>query len=212
MLFGIKIPTGATGVRDKNGVSFETEHQPGSGSWDPLLGIAASKRLGAISFDANLLYTFAARGAQRTNLGDQLHYNQAASYRLGNESHHHSHETAEHRHLAWDLILEVNGEWQDKQYIAGAVDENSGGSLVYVSPGVRLCGDNGWAATLSVGIPVIEERNGVQHVTDVRTAFGLSRVFDALICRKGGDDGTENTICFRKDSGHAVCRSGTKGT
>ena len=27
MLLGIKIPTGATGVRDKNGVPFETEHQ-----------------------------------------------------------------------------------------------------------------------------------------------------------------------------------------
>ena len=152
--------------------------RPGSGSWDPLLGTAASKRLGAISFDANLLYTFAARGAQRTNLGDRLHYNLATSYRVGNEKNHHdSNETAEHRHIAWDLILEVNGEWQEKQKISNVVDENSGGSLVYLSPGVRLCGDNGWAATLSVGIPVIEEVNGVQHETDVRTVFGLSKGF-----------------------------------
>ena len=156
LLVGIKIPTGATGVKDRNGELFETEHQPGSGSWEPLLGMA-----GAISFDANLLYTFATRGAQRTNLGDRLHYNLATSYRLGNEkSHHHSHETAEHQHLAWDLMFEVNGEWQMKQDIANVVNENSG-----------------WAATLSVGVPVIEDRNGVQHETDVRMVFGLSKGF-----------------------------------
>lgn len=178
LLVGIKVPTGATGVKDRNGEVFETEHQPGSGSWDPLLGIAASKRVGAISFDANLLYTFASRGAQRTNLGDRLHYNLAASYRLGNEkSNHHSQGTTEHQHLAWDLILEVNAEWQGKQDIASVVDENSGGSLVYLSPGVRLSSDNNWAATLSVGVPFIEERNGVQHETDVRMVFGLSKGF-----------------------------------
>jgi len=55
LLLGIKTPTGSTGVKDRNGILFEAEHQPGSGSWDPLLGIAASKRVGAISFDANLL-------------------------------------------------------------------------------------------------------------------------------------------------------------
>lgn len=178
MLFGIKIPTGTTGVRDKSGVPFEIEHQPGSGSWDPLLGIAASKRVGSVSFDANLLYTFVTRGAQRTNLGDRLHYNLATSYRVGSEKNHRdSDEKPEHRHIAWDLILEVNGEWQDNQTISDVVDKNSGGSLVYLSPGARLCGNNGWAATLSVGIPVIEKRNGVQHETDVRTIFGLSKGF-----------------------------------
>ncbi|MDD2733656.1 MAG: transporter [Desulfuromonadaceae bacterium] len=178
LLVGIKTPTGATGVKDLKGELFETEHQPGSGSWDPLLGMAASKRLGAISFDANVLYTFATGGAQRTNLGDRLHYNLATSYRLGNEkSHLHSDGTAEHQHLEWDLILEVNGEWQEKQTISNVVDDNSGGSLVYFSPGARLCGDNGWAATLSVGIPVIGERNGVQHETDIRMVFGLSKGF-----------------------------------
>lgn len=105
LLVGVKVPTGATGVKDRNGEVFETEHQPGSGSWDPLIGIAASKRVGTISFDTNMLYTFATRGAQRTNLGDLLHYNLAASYRLGSEkNHHHSHEITEHRHLTWDLI------------------------------------------------------------------------------------------------------------
>jgi hypothetical protein len=32
--------------------------QPGSGSWDPLLGLTVSKRLGRKSLDANVLYAF----------------------------------------------------------------------------------------------------------------------------------------------------------
>lgn len=180
VLAGIKMPTGDTHVTDNNGVLFETEHQPGSGSWDPLLGIAASKRVGATSFDANVLYSFATRGAQRTNLGDRLHYNLATSYRLGNETgHHHSHGEGEHRHLSWDLMLELNGEWQGKQDIAHVADENSGGSLVYLSPGVRLSGAGGWAATLSVGVPVIEERNGIQHETDCVWSSDSARGFEA---------------------------------
>jgi hypothetical protein len=178
LLAGIKIPTGATGVKDRDGESFETEHQPGSGSWDPLLGLAAGKRSGSFSFDANVLYTFATQGAQRTNLGDRLNYNLAVSYRIGNnEAHHHAHITTEHAHLAWDLIFEANGEWQKKRKTAGGIDENSGGNLIYLSPGVRLCAGNDWAAALSVGVPVFEDLNGIQHETDVRAIFGISKGF-----------------------------------
>src|SRR5206468_11473337 len=37
-----------------------------------------------------------------------------------------------------DLVLELNGEWHDKQRIAGIPDPNSGGTTVYPSPGVRM--------------------------------------------------------------------------
>jgi hypothetical protein len=37
-----------------------------------------------------------------------------------------------------DLVLELNGEWHDKQRIAGIPDPNSGGTTVYLSPGVRV--------------------------------------------------------------------------
>ena len=41
LLAGIKAPTGETGRRG-GGARLETELQPGSGSWDSLLGLAAS--------------------------------------------------------------------------------------------------------------------------------------------------------------------------
>jgi outer membrane putative beta-barrel porin/alpha-amylase len=179
LLFGIKAPTGDTGERDREGERFEAEHQPGSGSWDPLLGLALSRRLGPCSLDGNLLYTFATKGTQRTDLGDRLHYNAAVSYRLGAEGsghHSHSHETPAHRHVNWDLILELNGEWQGKQRVAGVSDPNSGGNLIYLSPGFRMS-DGSWGATVSVGVPVLQDLNGVQHDTELRLVLGLSKGF-----------------------------------
>jgi hypothetical protein len=82
VLFGLKAPTGRTRVYDRQGERFETEFQPGSGSYDPLAGLALSQRLGRWSFDTNVLYVFANKGAQRTNLGDRFQYNAALSYRL----------------------------------------------------------------------------------------------------------------------------------
>jgi len=44
VLFGVKAPTGETDKEDIEGERFETEFQPGSGSWDFMAGFAAEKR------------------------------------------------------------------------------------------------------------------------------------------------------------------------
>jgi hypothetical protein len=60
---------------------------------------------------------------------------------------------APHAHVALDAFLEVNGEWHDKQRTAGIVDPNSGGTTVYVSPGLRLTVEN-WSSYVLVGFPL----------------------------------------------------------
>ena len=82
LLLGVKAPTGRTNEYDKLGERFETEFQPGSGSWDGLFGLAFTQRFGAWSFDTNVLYQLVTNGAQETDLGDRFHYNAAVSYRL----------------------------------------------------------------------------------------------------------------------------------
>ncbi|MFT4584986.1 MAG: hypothetical protein ACI8XZ_004751, partial [Gammaproteobacteria bacterium] len=52
---GWKMPTGKTRVSDR-GERLETEFQPGSGSWDFLIGGALSQTFTHISLYANLLY------------------------------------------------------------------------------------------------------------------------------------------------------------
>lgn len=74
LIGGLKLPTGATHRVSSDGERLETEHQPGTGSWDPLVGFAASKRWGPVSLDGNALYQFSTKGAQDTELGDRLEY------------------------------------------------------------------------------------------------------------------------------------------
>ncbi len=163
LLIGLKMPTGRITDRDINGERFETEFQPGSGSWNPIVGIAATKQSGQLSLDTDVLYTIATKGAQETDLGDLLNYDIALSYQVLNKK------------VALDLVLEANGEWKGKQKVAGIKDENSGENVIFLSPGMRLSWNyNKWSAFISVGFPVSQDLNGIQNETNMRTAVGIS--------------------------------------
>jgi hypothetical protein len=73
-------------------------------------------------------------------------------------------------------VLEVNGEWHDKQSTAGVRDPNSGGTVVYLSPGVRVSVDK-WSGYVSLGIPVVNEPNGIQPEPSLRIITGVSFAF-----------------------------------
>jgi glutaredoxin len=165
VLFGLKVPTGRTSDRDDDGQKFEAEFQPGSGSWDPMVGVAITKRLGHLSIDSNVMYTVVTEGTQDTDLGDAFTYNLSASYR------------AIAKPLSLDLILELNGIWRDKQKTDGKKDDNSGGSLLLISPGIRLCWKDRFMAYVSVGFPVVDNPNGIQNDTKVRVLSGISMTF-----------------------------------
>jgi hypothetical protein len=197
LLLGVKAPTGVTDRFDRLGERFETEFQPGTGSWDGLFGLAFTQRFKAWSFDTNVLYVLAGNGALDTDLGDRVLYNAAISYRFagsnvgsadrmrlgalpepmyhgGPKRQAHSHdEPASPRGPALDLVLELNGEWHDKQTEAGVKDQNSGGNVVYLSPGLRLSMDK-WSGFVSVGIPVVRELNGLQSEPALRFTTGIS--------------------------------------
>jgi hypothetical protein len=200
LLLGIKIPTGETGERARGGERFETEFQPGSGSWDGLFGLALSKRVGPWSFDGNVLYALATEGAQDTDLGDRFQYNAAVSYRLiggpaagtrpmyagafpepmfhgGPKAHAHHHaELPRSPKPALDLVLEINGEWHARQEIAGVKDPNSGGNVVLLSPGLRVSYD-AWSGFVSVGLPIASSMNGLQAEADWRILSGVAVSF-----------------------------------
>ena len=75
--------------------------------------------------------------------------------------------------LALDAVLELNGEWHDRQRVAGGVDPSSGGNVVYLSPGVRLSGDK-WSTFVSFGVPVITNLYGTQAEPDYRVISGVT--------------------------------------
>ena len=160
ILAGLKLPTGSTTEAADDGERLETEHQPGTGSWDPLLGLAAQKRWGATSLHGSVLYQVSSRGSQDTRLGDRLNLNAALVFDLSREPEHEEPEHQDHGGLA--LVLETNYEREGPQEIAGTVDDESGGEILWLSPGLRFAPAAGWSAGLSAGVPVWQ-RIGVSH-------------------------------------------------
>ncbi len=180
MLTGLKTATGRTDVTTSSGALLEAHHQPGSGSWDPLLGIAYTEGMGRWSFDTSALYSLATDGTGDSNLGDVFNYNAAISYRaIGAHLPDRNHEQSpSHGHpTTLDLILEANGDWRDKVVENGDEDGNTGGNVVFLSSGARLSWGCGWAATVSTGVPVLKDLNGIQSEPGLRILVGISRGF-----------------------------------
>jgi len=170
VLFGVKAPTGDHHEKSAAGERVETELQPGSGSWDGLFGLAWSRRIGRVGFDSSVLYTLNTEGSRQTDLGDLVSYNAALSYRVHGD-HHHQH------HIDWDLILEANGEWRQKETVAGETNHDSGGGLVYLSPGLRATPGGGWNLTLSAGLPVVKSLHGIQSEPDWRIIGSVGKAW-----------------------------------
>src|SRR5690348_4049433 len=123
LIGGIKVPTGSTHRSSPDGERLETEHQPGSGSWDPILGASASAKLGAVRLTGSALYQLSREGAQQTRLGNRLQGGIALSHRFGaapemhahSMNHHHGDELDEEHeqaHASWDAFVELAGEWE----------------------------------------------------------------------------------------------------
>ena len=133
---------------------------------------------------------------QDTNLGDRFQYNAAISYRITGfagpsgrmhaglpepmyhggpkAKHHHHEEPRSPSGPALDLVLEVNGEWHDRQ--SGEEGFHSGGNTVYLSPGVRLSVDK-WSGFVSVGVPIVNDLNGIQPEPEWRLLTGVAFSF-----------------------------------
>ena len=169
-LFGVKTPTGSTSKKSDQGELLEAEFQPGSGSWDGLMGFAFTQELGDFNFDSNLLYSVVTEGTQDTNLGDIFDYNFALSYRLfGKEG-----ESYLPPKYAFELIMEVNGEWRARQETLGIRDNNSGGNIVFLSPGFRFTAKDLASVAFSFGIPVVKDVNGDQVKPDYRIISSIN--------------------------------------
>jgi hypothetical protein len=176
VLIGVKAPAGETKETDDDGVRFETEFQPGSGSWDYLLGASISKNVGKFGYHANILYNLTTEGSQSTEIGDALSYNAALTYRLGEDHAAHGHD---HHHgpgnneFTWDMSVELNGETRQKNKISGVSEDNSGGTTIYLAPGIRVSSGT-FGGFISYGIPIVDDQHGIQTEVDSRIVAGIS--------------------------------------
>ena len=191
VLSGLKLPTGATHRRASDGARFETEHQPGSGAISPIVGAAAGTQLGAVGVNVSALYQFSGEGAQQTRLGDRFQGGISVARRFEAphrhpepaEHHHaegtpaHDHQVENHGHASWDAFVEMTGEWEGRQTIAGVVESDSGGKAIWVSPGARYNSAGGWSAAFSFGLPVWQRIRASHPDNDYRLTLSIGRSF-----------------------------------
>ena len=188
LIGGIKLPTGSTSRHSLDGERLETEHQPGTGSWDPIVGASASAPLGAVTLTASGLYQFAGKGAQHTTLGDRFQGGLALSHRFGASppehgaahNHHHCDELDEHHDApqsSWDAFVEIAGEWEGRQAIDGEVESAGGGKWAWVAPGVRYNAASGWSASAAIALPVWQRIRDSHPDNRFRLMLGLGRAF-----------------------------------
>jgi hypothetical protein len=156
LLAGIKLPTGADRV--------------GTPTYDPILGGVATWAANRNELDVDALMTL---GTKRHGFesGSRLRYDIAYRLRLWPARF-------EGRLLQLNALLELNGIWMGRNRDHGSTVRDSGGHLLFASPGLQLAAVR-WIAELSLQIPVVQSLHGDQLETDyiavvsIRIPFSL---------------------------------------
>ena len=63
----------------------------------------------------------------------------------------------DHRHSSWEGFVELTGEWEGKQRAGGEIEQASGGTVPWLTPGGRFTSATGLSASLGIGVPVWQD-------------------------------------------------------
>lgn len=147
---GIKFPTGETDKRGFDGKKLELEEQPGTGSFDYLLGLALSKRIGRCALGADFIYSLKTRGAQGYEFGDV--------FRLDISSSRAMRQIGLFPNLR--LTSELSAQFLKKDKSRGTKVFDSGGFILFLGPGIAFDANKSSTFFLSAPIPVSQNLGG----------------------------------------------------
>jgi len=164
---GVEVPTGDDNARDSLGV-LPAPLQLGSGSWDPFAGVAITYQTLDYEIDLSASYkdNTAANGFE---FGDEARLDASLQYRLWP------------RVLGGGVpgflygVLEGNLVYQDQNKSGGVTDANSGGTTLYIAPGLQYV-TRRWVLEAVVQLPTIQNLNGTALGDDfiLRTGFRMN--------------------------------------
>lgn len=181
VIAGIKMPTGHTGEINEFGFELAGDDQPGTGSWDPVIGLALSKRFYTWSLDSSLIYKLSTEGKGNLIAGDIVNWGLGASYYIQTKDAKGWQKLFPARlfgqDLAWALVGEINGTWQEKTEFEAIKDSNHGGAVISLSPGIRLSVNENWMINAATSIPIIQNLNGEQPELSPSLFFNINRLF-----------------------------------
>lgn len=154
---GLRLPLGQTDYRDEHDELLHPHEQIGSGAFAGIFGFQLSHLAGSVPLFFSAGYQINGTNDQDFRYGNVFRFNFAAQRQVSG-------------HL--DLIAELNGRAADFDKEGSENDPNSGGTMLYFSPGVRFHFTSALAFRGQVQLPIVEELNGVQdEKTNVRAGL-----------------------------------------
>lgn len=169
---GLKLPSGATDLEDSNlprltgrpGTRLPPNLQPGSGSVDGIVGLAGFHNMDRLSFYGDVQGKLNTEGAQDFRAGNTVFYDLTADYVL-----------LPQRNLF--AVLELNGVSTSRAEQAGRTVKDSGGQLLFISPGIEFLPRPNLILEGSVQVPIYRDLNGRQLAPDWSVVIGLRYLF-----------------------------------
>ena len=155
--FGVKAPSGEDDETDALG-RLPPSVQLGSGSWDPFVGVVATRQTLRYQVDSQFSYR-ANNEANDFEAGDVIRLDGSLQYRL------------RPRELTSGVpgflygVIEANLIHRDKNRVSGSNDPNSGGTTLFLTPGVQYITKR-WIVEGAVQIPVSQDLNGTALEND----------------------------------------------
>jgi len=71
----------------------------------------------------------------------------------------------------------LGGEWEGRQKIGGDVEEASGGSWLYVAPGLRFTSADGWSVGGALALPIAQSIRASHPDNRYRAMISIGRAF-----------------------------------
>jgi hypothetical protein len=166
MTAGLKLPTGEFDKTNAEGVPAERSLQPGSGTTDLLFGIYTNSlmligdRPARKFFQAHVQYPANARDGFRP--GNIYGLDAGVTYQMLSD---------------WYGMLQLNGQIKDRDRGPASEPEESGGSFVWLSPGLSYAATHRVRAYGFVQLPLYQRVNGVQLTASWAASFGITTNF-----------------------------------
>lgn len=173
LIGSVVVPTGSNHMRDASGERLDEHLQSGAGAWSGTLGLAFDRALSMIAFGASVL------GRANSQNQNSYHYGNALLFNAG---------VARVLSPVWEASLELNGRTAEPDRIrfdgviaaqflgveSGFV-ENTGGTIVYLTPGLRWTALGPTAISFGAQVPLLSALHGDQtERTNFRLSIGWS--------------------------------------
>ncbi|HEX2649480.1 MAG TPA: hypothetical protein VHN19_06020 [Burkholderiales bacterium] len=162
--FGVKLPTGKFNVANGNGDLAERTLQPGTGTTDLLVGgyYAGQLSVKDLSWFAQTLLQVPLNYRDAYRPGSRLSLDTGLRYDLGDQ---------------WSAMLQLNILGKARDRGANAEPEDTGGTSVWIGPGVSYAATRDVRLYGFVQVPLYQYVNGVQLVANKAVVLGLSARF-----------------------------------